>query len=198
MTKSGARSTGPSRPDLPRARRGGRFFRLVDPEWRNPLDGAFAKTEGGRWNAPGSFAVVYLNATEAVARANVVRRLARVGVSWEDLEGARRPDLVATDVPRADFLDVVTATGCRAVGLPATYPLDRRGATIPWSRCQPIGHTAHDAALAGVACRSAATPRSPYGEELAWFQRGRARLPHRGRRAFAEWFPLSRLEPRPE
>lgn len=188
MTKSGARSTGPSRPDLPRARRGGRYFRLAEPEWHNPLDGAFAKAEGGRWNAPGSFAVVYLNATEDVARANVVRRLGRIGVSWEDLDEARRPDLVATDVPRAGFLDVVTDAGCRVVGLPITYPRDRRGAEIPWDRCQPVGHAAHGAGLAGVACRSAATRRTPYGEELAWFQRGRARLPARGRRAFDEWF----------
>ena len=49
-------------------RRGGEYNRLADPAWQDPLDTSFAKSMGGRWNAPGSFEVLYLNRDVRVAR----------------------------------------------------------------------------------------------------------------------------------
>ena len=52
-------------------RRGGPYLRVADTGWRRPLAREYSLVAGGRWNAPGSFGVVYLNATPAVARAQV-------------------------------------------------------------------------------------------------------------------------------
>ena len=52
-------------------RRGELYFRVADPNRRNPLDGSYAAKSGGRWNPPNSFPVVYLNRDIRVARANV-------------------------------------------------------------------------------------------------------------------------------
>jgi RES domain-containing protein len=169
--------------------RGGRFSRVVDPEWKRPLDPSFAAERGGRWNPPASFPVVYLCATREVARANVRRRFAGLPYGVLDLRTDRRPGLVETDVPEHRAVDVVTDAGCRAAGLPATYPFDARGRRIGWQRTQPIGTTAWSQDERSVACRSAALPRDERGEELAWFARTAAdRLTVARRRSFDDWF----------
>lgn len=168
-------------------RRGGRYVRVADPDWDDPLDGSYAGRLGRRWNAPGAFPVVYLNATEAVARANVDKQFAPLPYSPSDLDPAEAPVLVETEVPSADYVDVVTDAGCAALGLPATYPYDAVGAVISWEVCRPIGQRAWSSGEHGIACRSAALPRGTVGEELAYFQRG-DRLPRLGVRAFAGWY----------
>lgn len=162
---------------------GGRHLRLADPDWDDPLDASYAKTRGGRWNASGSFDVLYLNRDERTARANLRRHLIPRGIEPEDLEPDQGPDLVATIVPDGEALDIISDTGCTEAGLPVTYPLDHNGTEIPRQRCQPIGHAAHDDGLDGVACRSAADSAR---QELAWFPRGRA-LAIADRTTFPEW-----------
>jgi hypothetical protein len=164
--------------------RGGRYVRVVDPGWVRPLDGRHAAQWGGRWNPPGSFAVVYLCRETSVARAIVLRRFAGLPYSPLDLRPDRRPALVETEVSSDRFVDVLTDAGCRAASLPDSYPRGPEGEEIGWDRCQPVGRTAWDQDEPGIACRSAAAP----GEELAWFQRGRARLRVRRRRRFDDWF----------
>jgi hypothetical protein len=169
--------------------RGGRYARVVDPAWRRPLDPSFAAERGGRWNPPGSFPVVYLCATRDVARANVLRRFAGHAYGLLDLLPDRRPALVESDVPEHRAVDVVTDAGCRAAGLPVTYPFDGRRRRIGWQRTQPIGATAWQSGERSIACRSAALPRGERGEELAWFPRVAAdRLTVATRRAFDDWF----------
>lgn len=161
-----------------RVARGGEYFRVADVDWDDPLDGAYSMVRGGRWNPPGSSPVVYLCATRDVARANVARKFRGLPYTAAELAPGAGPDLVTTSIPQARFVDVVTAAGCAAVGLPSTYPLDSDGAEIPWAQCQQLGLQWWAAGENGIACRSAALvtrggrPRSP-GEELAWFQRGK-------------------------
>ena len=177
---------------MPRFRhvtRGGRYLRVVDPDWRRPLAPGFAAERGGRWNPPGSFPVLYLCASREVARANVLQRFADLPYGALDLRPDRRPHLVATEVPSRRVVDVVTDPGCRAAGLPVTYPVDGRGRRIGWRRTQPVGAAAWEQDGSGVACRSAAVVRDPGGEELAWFVRTRDdRLRVARRRAFDAWF----------
>ena len=169
--------------------RGGRYARVVDPEWRRPLDPSFAAERGGRWNPPSSFPVMYLCAAREVARANVLRRFAGQPYGLLDLQPDRRPALVETDVPEHRAVDVVTDAGCRAAGVPTTYPYDQRGRRIGWQRTQPIGAAARDQGERSIACRSAALPKGERGEELAWFPRAAGdRLRVATRRAFDEWF----------
>ena len=162
-------------------------MRVADPDWEDPLDGTYARDAGGRWNPPGSFPVVYLNADERVARANVLQRYRDLPYGPEDLEPALAPDLVSTVVPDIEYVDVVTDAGCVAAGLPASYPVDGSGRKVPWRACRPVGQTAWDAGLPGIACRSAADGAPRDGEELAWFSR-EARLTPLDRRRFEEWF----------
>lgn len=174
---------------LRHVRRGGAYFRVADPDWRDPLDGRYAAERGGRWNPPRSFPVVYLNREIAVARANVALRFAGRPYTPELLNPEEAPVLVETLVSEEDYVDVVTDAGCVAVGLPVAYPRDERGEALPHGRCQAIGSLAWAAGANGVACRSAARAAPPAGEELAWFQQpGRVPLPLVLRHGFDEWF----------
>jgi RES domain-containing protein len=162
---------------------------VVDPAWKRPLDPSFAAERGGRWNPPSSFPVLYLCASHGVARANVRRRFAGLPYGVLDLRPDRRPALVETDVVEHRAVDVVTDPGCRAAGLPATYPFDARGRRIGWHRTQPIGATAWAQDERSIACRSAALRKDEHGEELAWFVRTPAdRLTVARRRSFDDWF----------
>jgi len=170
------------------AERGGAYVRVADPAWRDPLDGSHSRAAGGRWNAPGAFAVVYLCRDEAVARAVVFLTLDPHPYGPEDLNPRTAPVLVATTVRSERFADALSVRGLDSMGLPASYPRDGRGRIIGWTRCRPIGGEAWQAGHPGIACRSAAPTAPAGGEELAWFQRGRRRLRARRVRPFAEWF----------
>lgn len=161
-------------------------MRFADPSWTNPLDGSYARTKGGRWNPPGSFPVVYLNANRDVARANLLRKYRGLPYGPESLDPAEAPVLVETSVTADDFVDIITDDGCTIAGLPNAYPSDGR-AEVPWSRCQPVGRRAWDEAALGIACRSAAWGGPPYAEELAWFQR-RDKLTVARTYKFEDWY----------
>ena len=169
------------------AARGGVYVRVDDPDWDDPLNGAYAKARCGRWNAPDAFPVAYLSGDVRVARANVLQRLAGLPYGPEDLEPSAAPLLVSTVVPRDEFVDVVSDAGCSAAGLPPTYPVDEGGAPVPHAACQPVGQDAWDARLPGIACRSAAPAAPLRGEELARFGRGEPLTPF-DVRDFLDWF----------
>jgi len=169
--------------------RGGPYVRVADPAWLRPLDPPFAQARGGRWNPPRSFPVVYLCATRDIARAVVLRRFEGLPYGLVDLLPSRAPVLIATDVSEGRLVDVVGDAGCRAAGLPASYPLDRRGRTITWARTQPVGEAAWEQGERAIACRSSVITRRERGEELAWFVRASAdRLRVTRRSAFEDWF----------
>ena len=172
--------------------RSGECHRVADPSWQDPLSGAYSMRFGGRWNAPGSFPVVYLNADIPTARANARRHLTEQlrGYPYgaQDLDPSELPVLVSTDLPQHDYLDIVTDGGIDGVGLPVTYPKDSHGDPIPHEPCREIGQHAWDAGLSGIACRSAATTAPPNGEEVAWFDRHEEELKVKKTRSFAEWY----------
>lgn len=169
--------------DFRRVRRGGEYLRVADPAWTNRLDPSYSQRSGGRWNPPGSFPVLYLNADIEIARARVDRNFAGLPYGPLDLRPDRRPVLVGTVVPAERFVDIVTERGCQAAGLPATYPRHRNGREVSHARCQPVGVAAREQDLPGIACRSAARPG---GEELAWFI-DQPPAPT-GSRAFDAWY----------
>ncbi|HTU68842.1 MAG TPA: hypothetical protein VMF11_00860 [Candidatus Baltobacteraceae bacterium] len=166
--------------------RSGDYFRVFKPGWSDPLDPSYSLERGGRWNAPHTFGVLYLNATYAVAAANARRRHAGRAIGLFDLKPDRRPHLLTLDVPRSLALDVVTDAGIAALDLPANYPW-----RVAHARCRPIGKNAYaQRRLRGIACRSAAecTATDWIGEELAWFDRSPL-LVERSRRSFEQWYP---------
>jgi RES domain-containing protein len=160
-------------------RRRGRYVRVADPHWVDPLDGRHSAKHGGRWNAPGSLPVVYLTRGVPGARAYVRRKFADRPYGPELLAADEAPVLIETEIPDDSYVD--------AAGLSKRYPRDAKGGEVPWSECQVVGRHAWDAGERGIACRSALGAAA--GEELAWFQRaGRAALPLRSRRAFNDWY----------
>lgn len=162
----------------------GRYFRVADPEWPDPLDPSFAAAEGGqRWNPPG-LPCLYLNRDERTARANVLRLYLGLPYGPEDLDPATAPLLLDVDLPAGTAADAFTDDGLRELGLPTTYPRDSEGNLIPHATCQPIGRRAFDDSLDGVDCRSAADGGT---RELGWFPRDR-RANETARRAFDEWW----------
>ncbi len=172
-----------------RVTRSGPQVRVADPAWRRPLDPAFARERGGRWNPPRSFPVLYLCAGREVARYVVLGRFVGLPYGLLDLRADRRPVLIETGVPEHRAVDVVSDAGCRAASLPGSYPYDSRGTKIGWERTQPIGSAAWEQSERSIACRSAALPKGDVGEELAWFVRDRTdRLTVSARRPFDEWF----------
>jgi RES domain-containing protein len=174
----------------PTVRRGGTFHRLAEPHWTDPLDTSHSRRVGGRWNAPGEFGVLYLNASVELARLQVEHKLAGHPYEIEDLEPVFQHDLVEVDVAEAEALDLVSEAGLTAAGLPPTYPLDANGRRIGHDRCQPVGRAAYaDARVAAIACRSAAPGTAPSDEELALFDRHVAALATQTRRRpFASWY----------
>ncbi len=167
--------------------RAGTYFRVAEPGWDDPLDGAYSMTAGGRWNAPGSFPVVYLNREQPTARANVDRLFRGAPYTVLDMRPEMRPVLIRTTVPEGAFVDAVTADGLDALGLPTTYPLDDQGEPVPRAACQPIGAMLWNADERGVACPSAAIEPPSTGEELGYFQREQ-RLTVDGVIEFDDWY----------
>lgn len=166
--------------------RGGKYLRVADPDWEDPLSGKYARDAGGRWNPPGKFEVVYLNASPQVARAQVLHKLEPRGIRPEDLDPDRGPLLIHTSVPKQPYVDAVADRGLSALGLPNSYPLDGRGEAVGHDVCQPIGEQAWNAGEAGIACRSAASVPTT-GEELAYFKR-RMKPRVEGKEEFSAWF----------
>jgi hypothetical protein len=169
-------------------RRGGACNRLAEPHWDDPLETSFSKDYGGRWNAPGSYGVLYLNMTEQLARIQVEHRLAVHPYDVEDLDPVEQHDLVEVEVAETDALDLVSDEGLDAAGLPVSYPLDEQGEPIPHEQCHPIGRAAYDAPLPAIACRSAAAGANETDEELAVFDRDTHIVRQTARRPFAAWY----------
>jgi len=162
------------------------WLRVCSPEWTDPFDGRFAAQRGGRWNPPGSWPTLYLSRDLATARLQIVRLLEGTSVTPDDLTDDAF-DLVAAGLPRAqDVVDVVTAEGVAAAGVPATYPVDVGGVRVAHAACQVIGVEAHEDGLDGVECRSAASSAGT-GRELAWWPRGRKVRPRGGRVPYGSW-----------
>jgi RES domain len=121
---------------------------------------------GGRWNAGGSFGILYLNRNLEGARANARRFIAQQfgpDVLPEDIEPAYRPDAAAFAIDTTEFVDAVTGAGRRALRLAGTYAEKAR-----YVRCRRVGSAAYEADEDGIATTSAVLEQS---EELAIFDR---------------------------
>lgn len=179
------------------------WLRVANPEWEQPLDPSFARTTGGRWNPPNSFATLYLNANVVTARLQIERMLEGTASTPDDLADDAYVLIAARLPPDQSAADAVTAEGLGALGLPASYPVDARGQPIPHSTCQPIG-VALQALVQGIWCRSACSDDGR-GNELAWFAQGHAAeavwrdpLPYRRWRHAEDWPDIGVLEPQPD
>lgn len=174
------------------------WLRVADPDWSDPLETTYAERHGGRWNPPGSFRTLYLNADPETARLQLDAMLRGSPIRIDDLDDDTYM-LVAATLPRnQSCADAQSDAGLRSLDLSPTYPVDESGSEVPHSVCQTVGQGVHDRSLRGVACRSAATSDGR-GRELAWFpatSRSRAHpiwvlpLPLRAWRGATSWADL--------
>lgn len=168
--------------------RGGTFYRIVNPNWADPLDTSHAKAVGGRWNPADAFGALYLNATIDVAAANARWKHRDRAIKLFDLNPEARPTLITLAVATIDALDIVSAIGVVDNGFSTDYPI---GSTH--AQCQAVAKRAYDANIRGVACRSAAeaVAGSWVGEELALFDTAPPPRESAPRRGFSDWYPDS-------
>jgi RES domain len=151
--------------------RGRVWLRVASSAWTDPLDPSFAQRLGGRWNPPGEYPTLYLNADLGTARHQLERMLEGYPVGLDDLDDTAFL-LVAVRLPeRQCCADAVGVAGLKALGLPSSYPVDAHGKLVSHSRCQRVGMLVRGKRLRGLWCRSAAAPDGR-GRELAWFPSG--------------------------
>jgi hypothetical protein len=164
------------------------WWRVADTSWDDPLDATYADRAGGRWNAPGDGATLYVNADLETARAQIGRMLLNTAIDPEDLRDDAPFVAVPVRLPaRQRVADAVTDLGLVALGLPRSYPSRPRGGQVGWTTCRRVARAVRAARLRGVLARSAATPDGS-GRELAWFPgRGMRAQPAGEARPFADW-----------
>jgi len=166
-----------------RVRFTGLVYRYIPHSGANPMDGTYSMRRGQRWNARGSFPVVYTNCTVEVAINNIWHQhKGESGRPWE-VDSERQPDLYEIQMDQDGLVDIVTAVGVAAVGLPVEYPDG-----VPYSTTQPIGQLLYNEKRPGIWCRSAAQED---GEEIALFT-DYCNSPHNVSppKRFWEWFPV--------
>lgn len=141
---------------LPRGRFRGEAFRHQGPGY-HPLSGEGARIQGGRWNPPNSFPVLYLALNPSIAAAEFYRRSAREGRPPEDLLPRRLYRY------RIDLGAVLHFAGQVELTQVDLSPADVSSDDL--SRCQAVGEAAHYLGFEGILAPSATSA----GETLAVF-----------------------------
>lgn len=127
---------------------------------RDPLSGAGARINGGRWNPKGIFATLYL--AEPVT--TCLQELDRLAAT----QGVDATTLLA--VPRR--LHTITATNVGILDLRTDDALDQVGLRLDdihdpdWTACQTVGHAAWFLELTGIIAPSA----TGHGNVVALFE----------------------------
>lgn len=126
----------------------GHAFRHQAIQWQYSQAGAGARTVGGRWNPPGSFATLYLALSVDVAAAELRRLAARAGREVDDFMPRH---LLEYEIEVGALLDLSHGSAIEAVGL-SQEQLHADDATP----CQQVGEAAHHLGREGVLAPSAA------------------------------------------
>jgi hypothetical protein len=165
------------------------WWRIAPADEADPLNPEHAIERGGRWSPPGSFPVLYLQEDVVSARIEMQRFADRWPFEPEDLIESGAPVLVEAFLPRQQTAaDAHTPAGVKALGLPASYPYDRKGALVAPETLRPLGSRVRNQGVRGVRSRTA-SPSLGAGRALAWFPAGGRSTARRGRTlSFADWF----------
>jgi RES domain-containing protein len=132
---------------LPLAPFSGRAFRHQAVEWQYSQPGAGARTVGGRWNPPNSFATLYLALSVDAAAAELHRLAARAGRRVDDFMPRH---LLELDIKLGALLDLTDEKALDAVGLTEAH----LHADDP-ALCQEVGEVAHHLGREGILAPSA-------------------------------------------
>jgi RES domain-containing protein len=133
--------------NLPRDSVTGHLFRHQATQWQYSQAGAGARTVGGRWNPPGSFATLYLAGSVEVAAAELHRLASRGGRAVDDFLPRH---LLEYEVGLEAILDLTNPATLEAVGLGEEQL--RSEDAMP---CQEVGEAAHHLGREGILAPSA-------------------------------------------
>jgi len=142
-----SRHTTPAIAGLSPATFSGRAFRHQAVEWQYSQPGAGARSVGGRWNPPNSFATLYLALSEEAAAAELVRLATRAGRAVDDFMPRH---LLEFEVKLDRLLDLTDAGAVGQMNLEENH----LRADDP-RKCQEIGEAAHHLGLEGILAPSA-------------------------------------------
>jgi RES domain-containing protein len=93
----------------------GRAYRHQAVQWRYSQPGAGARTTGGRWNPPNSFATLYLGLSVDVVAAEFHRMAERAGRSPSDFMPRH---LIEYEIELNELVDLTSLDALQAVALP--------------------------------------------------------------------------------
>lgn len=139
----------------------GTFERHVSQKWsERAFEGS---ASGGRWNAPGSFPVIYLGRPRAAVVVEAYRHLVD-DVHGMTPERVRGRLCFAAMVNASQILDLRTDEALLTVGITRE---DTSSAVGDYDECQAVGHAAHQLGYHGILAPAA----SGLGDTLALFPR---------------------------
>jgi len=124
----------------------GRVWRHLSPR-HDPLSGEGARINGGRFNPPGSFPVLYMCATRPCAVAEIRRLGERQAIG---VEGLLPRHLYSYDIILDLVLDLTDAEVRATVGMGLDVLTDP-----DWTSCQELGTTAHALGVQAILSPSA-------------------------------------------
>ena len=142
----------------------GTVYRCIPNSSITPLSTEYSVTYGGRWNAAGSYPMMYTFLSTQVARQWVSARLSPY--SLDEVQSDILPDLLVLNVDLDNVADLAGTEGLQEVGLPSTYPQGYMGSSA-WTVTQSVGAVIYQAGHTSILTRStSATEWS--GQVEAW------------------------------
>lgn len=134
----------------------GTMYRTIPATSATPLATEYSVTTGGRWNAKGSYEVLYTFTSPSTARNFLITKAAETGLTLDDLQPSKQQDLIILNGTYGNVADLTLEEGLGEVGLPSTYPIGYINMSA-YSVTQPIGSTLHDAGHSSILSRSASS-----------------------------------------
>lgn len=132
----------------------GTVFRCIPSASTTPLSSTYSVTYGGRWNAAGTYPVLYTFLSQNLASTWYYSSLTSAGLTINEVQPEQLPDLIVLNCNLDNVADLTTDEGLSEVGLPATYPEGFRGREA-WVTTQPIGTTIYNSGNTSILTRSA-------------------------------------------
>lgn len=144
----------------------GTVFRCIPSSSTTPLSSSYSVTYGGRWNASGTYPVLYTFLSQNLAATWYYNTLTSAGLTINEVQPEQLPDLIVLNCDLSNVADLTTDEGLSEVGLPAEYPEGFRGQEA-WVTTQPIGATVYHSGHTSILTRSASAP-SWEGSMVNW------------------------------
>ncbi len=131
----------------------GILYRTIPSYSTEPLTARFS-IEGGRWNPPNAYLVLYTYGAVPTAQVAFTTYALNLGIDIANINPEFQRDLVVLQMNVNNLADIATNVGIQKFGLPPEYPIGFESEAA-WATTRPIGTAIYAAGAAGVVTRSA-------------------------------------------